>query len=281
MQVRILVSADASALHQFLAPYCASSMFMLSNLAAAGIGYNGLVNQGEYLGAFDKDGLLCGVFVHYWNGNLMMQAPGAAALQQLIEQGKTYFKRSVVGVLGPDDQALFVIEHFLKNESFTINSSEGLYELPLDTFSEVTSVPEYMLVEACEVPGDLLARWMRAYEIEALGSCNDDRLNDRVRARVEAMKKGNCWSLLFQGVPVSLCGLNACVGSSVQFGPVWTPPENRNKGYARVLLRFLLQELKKRGVIIAYLFTNAPAAIRVYEAVGFRKIGTYRLAIVK
>jgi hypothetical protein len=40
-----------------------------------------------------------------------------------------------------------------------------------------------------------------------------------------------------------------------------------------------LQELREVGVRRAVLFSSSPAACRAYEAVGFRHIGSYALAL--
>jgi predicted GNAT family acetyltransferase len=64
-------------------------------------------------------------------------------------------------------------------------------------------------------------------------------------------------------------------------GPVWTPPEHRNKGYARLLLAYTLYQEKLKGTKQAILFTDNPAAIKAYLAIGFEKIGNYRLALLE
>ena len=280
MNTRLLVAADFVTLCEFLAPYRASSMFLLGNARAAGLDYRGAVYQGEYLGAFSEAGALCGLLVHYWNGNLMVQAPDHTTLHALLVRGKKDFSRHIAGVLGPDDQAVAVIDYYgLSATSFAINSAEALYELALEKVEFSSSPSDYQCVPAGAVRETLLLRWVRAYEIEALGAAGNAALDERVKARVDALRREDCWVLLYQGVPVSLCGINAKVEDSVQCGPVWTPPEERNKGYARMLVRLVLLHLKQLGIVTAYLFTKDPAAMRVYEAVGFKQVGTYRLAL--
>lgn len=67
----------------------------------------------------------------------------------------------------------------------------------------------------------------------------------------------------------------------MQIGPVFTPIEFRNNGYARVLLYLCLQQAKNKQINKAILFTNDEYASRVYTSLGFEKIGKYRLAILK
>ena len=42
-----------------------------------------------------------------------------------------------------------------------------------------------------------------------------------------------------------------------------------------------MQEERAHGVETAILFASGPAACRAYEAIGFRRIGAYTLAILK
>ena len=88
------------------------------------------------------------------------------------------------------------------------------------------------------------------------------------------------WILLRDSEPVSLSGFNARLPDMVQIGPVWTPPEHRNRGYARTLVAMTLQKAKQCGVKKSILFTDNPAAAKAYEAVGFQQIGLFRLALL-
>ncbi|WP_238551283.1 GNAT family N-acetyltransferase [Legionella oakridgensis] len=67
----------------------------------------------------------------------------------------------------------------------------------------------------------------------------------------------------------------------VQIGPVYTPPELRNKGYAKVIVALCLNRAKMNQVDNAILFTNNPPATHVYRSLGFQVIGQFRLAILK
>jgi predicted GNAT family acetyltransferase len=82
-------------------------------------------------------------------------------------------------------------------------------------------------------------------------------------------------------VPVCLSAFNARLDLIVQIGPVWTPSEYRNQGFARFLLNETLHMAKDEGIEKAILFSDTPAAIRAYESIGFQKTGLFRMAILK
>jgi predicted GNAT family acetyltransferase len=123
---------------------------------------------------------------------------------------------------------------------------------------------------------------MKSYDIEALGASNDETLEKSVEEHWDRrLQKNDTWVLLSNGIPVSLSGINARLEDMVQVGPVWTPPQYRNKGFARLLLAYTLMEEKRKGTKKAILFTDNLAAIKAYQAVGFKKIGDYRLALLE
>ena len=137
-------------------------------------------------------------------------------------------------------------------------------------------------------PRALFDDFMRAYaqsrgfEIEGLGTAPGPKLEAIVVERVDGfMIRDDIWVLVDGDQPVCLCGFNATLPEIVQIGPVWTPPAHRNRGHARHLLAATLAAARDRGVARAILFTPSPAAAKAYEAVGFAKIGTYRIALLR
>lgn len=259
-------------------------MFICSNLNAAGIEYKGADFQGEYWGYFsDSLEQLYGVIAHYWNGNIMMYASNYAILERLIAHIKNHITRPIAGILGPNLQAEFVIENLgPSNARFSINSNEGLYEINLTTLNEVIIPRNFDIVSAQDVSREILINWMRSYNIEALGATNDNDLKKQTIEDLDRrLKKNDSCVLLSNGIPVSLSAFNARLEDVVQVGPVWTPPEYRNQGFARLLLAHTLIEEKRKGTKKAILFTGNPAAIKAYIAIGFKKIGDYRLALLE
>lgn len=289
MKIRLLKNQDLNILEKYLAPHKVNCMFICSNLKAAGIDYNGNDFEGEYFGYFDQQNTsetkLLGVIVHYWNGNIMMHSENEIILERLITHlAKNISKtnRPIRGILGPDSQAEFTIQKLdLANNLFNINSNEGLYELKLTEIKKPELPETAKIVSARDIKKDILIDWMKNYDIEALGTPDDETLKKQVENHWnERLQTNENWVLLIENTPVAFSAFNARLPDMVQVGPVWTPKEHRNRGFARLLLAYTLHQEKQRGIKQAILFTNNPAAIKAYNAIGFKKIGNYRLALL-
>jgi len=271
------------AIESFLATHAESSMFIRSNFKSAGLAFEGRDFQGEYLVTLDGSGQVNGVFVHYWNGTLMMQAPDLELLGALIERFKEQVTRPVSAIIGPAAQVSHTIEALsLNGKGYSTNAIEGLYALKLSALSKERLANNYQVVPAHAADRELLTRWLKSYEIEALGRTDSPELDVHVEDRVSRMiENSSAWVMLAAGIPVSLSGFNARLPEMVQVGPVWTPPEQRGQGHARHLVSETLRMAAAEGVKKSILFTDNPAAIRAYQAIGFTRIGEYQLAMLR
>lgn len=85
-----------------------------------------------------------------------------------------------------------------------------------------------------------------------------------------------------QGEPTCLVGVGGSTPNGRRIGPVYTPPEQRSRGYAEALVARVCQELLAGGTRFCFLYTDLdnPTANSVYRRVGFEQIlesAEYRL----
>lgn len=285
MKIMKLQNSDKEITINFLMKRAYSSMFLLNNIHQAGLEYTGQLFTGDYWAAFNEAGQILGVLGHFWDSGLMAQAPKQKVLQSLITHFTQNVKRPVAGVVGDSEQAAHILRKLnLQGQAFSINRTEGLYQLSLADMetSAVARNDRLKVIRSSEMEAALLFEWLKAYELEAFGGEASEVYDEYIKGRVEKMTKSDrAWALLDGETPVSLSGFNAVLPKIVQVGPVWTPPEYRNKGYARVLVALTLQAAKQRGVDQSVLFTDNPAAVKAYEAIGFRQNGNFHLALLK
>lgn len=285
--IRILHKGDEAALIEFLGSRLESSMFLVSNMQAAGFVDRGQRLEGTYAGAFDGDRIV-GVAAHFWNRNCVLQAP--QSLEPLMQTAVRKSKRPLGGILGPNDQVIQAKECLgLKQGALRHDEAEGLYRLSLDNL-QVPSIlrrVEIRCRKANQGDLDLLTVWLSAMSVETLDEEEGPTLQENRRKSAERiLAAGQTWILEDEGKPVSTSGFNATVkdigGGVVQVGGVYTPPAFRNRGYARAVVAASLLEAREESAEKAVLFTaesNLPAQ-KAYAALGFQRVGTYRLTFL-
>ena len=125
---RTLHPGDAADLKAFLSGQLESSMFLLGNARTAGLGDHSVPLQGTYAAVFEE-GAITAVAAHFWNGNLVLQAPRHTAY--LARQVVRASGRPLQGVLGPSEQ-VEVVKLALQPSALRLDEIEKLYSLSLD-----------------------------------------------------------------------------------------------------------------------------------------------------
>jgi len=280
--VRRIRASDAAAFEAFLAPLADSSLFLLANARKAGFEDSGRPFEGTYSGAFEG-GRLLGVAAHFWNGILAVQAPGL--LPAVVRHATSASGRPIAGLTGPAKQVVAARAALgLTGRPAAVEAPEGLFAIDLPDLR----VPEALASGkvTCRRPRPeelaLLARWRAAYRQEVLSEPAGRASEDSAREDVEALEaSGSHWVLEENGAPAAYTAFNARLSEIVQVGGVWTPPERRGRGYARSAVAGSLLQARGQGAGRAVLFTENPAAVRAYEAIGFRRVGDYGLVIFR
>jgi GNAT superfamily N-acetyltransferase len=282
MNIRRLDSQDAPLLEAFLLPRRDSSMFLRSNARRGGLNHSGQTPREVYVGAFDG-GEIVGVVGHGAGGMLLLQAPESVA--ELARACVSSSQRPVTGLAGPLPQVARAMRALgLKAEHASYHRDEWLYGLDLSAL--IVPIALSTGVVACRAPlpreRDTLCAWRLAYDIEALSAADTDETRQRsARVLDQQIADGNAWIALDRGAPVSLSAFNAALADIVQLGGIYTPPELRGRGFARVAVAASLLAARERGVERGILFTSNPSAARAYEALGFLRTGDYAVTLFR
>lgn len=283
--IRLLGPGDEAPLEAYLLSHIESSVFLLSNLREAGLGGRDNRYQGTYAAAFMHDAIV-GVVGHYWNGNLLVQAP-LPLLPALLPIAVSASGQPIKGFLGPRDQVGIAMDTLnVLDAQLQLDDREVLYALSLGDLS----VPDVLLsgqVRARRIqPGDLdfVTAWRVSYRVESTNVVEDPKLWESCReSMLRYLAQRRTWILEAAGQPVAMSSFNAVLAELVQVGGVWTPPALRSRGYARAAVAASLLDARADGVPRAILFTGEGniAARRAYEALGFRRIGDYRITLLR
>jgi hypothetical protein len=127
------------------------------------------------------------------------------------------------------------------------------------------------LLRAAREDLDLLADWYEAFTREALPA-GMVQLDHRklLELRIEDPHIGPfLW--MVDGRPVSLAAAGGMTPNGIRIGPVYTPPESRNQGYASAISAALTAKML-RSHRFCFLETDAanPTSNRIYERMGYR-----------
>jgi ribosomal protein S18 acetylase RimI-like enzyme len=282
--IRLLKPGDEDVLESFLLPRVDSSMFLIGNMRSSGMVDDGQPYAGTYAAAFES-GEIVGVVAHYWNRNLVFQAP--IHLNVLWRAAVEASNRPIQGLIGPNDQVSAAKATLRIDDSdVQMDETERLYSLHLDVLIEPEGLSSGRLKGRRIRPGDveLVTAWRVAYSVETLGADDTPRLWEQCRAGVERyLAEQLTWILEDRGQPVACSSFNTAIEEAVQIGGVWTPPEHRRRGYGRSVVAASLLDARSQGVEKAVLFTGEGnvAAQKAYTALGFRHIGDYRIILLR
>ena len=280
--IRVLQTGDEEKLYRFLEPRLDSSLFLLSNLRRGGFADRGERDQGTYYASF-SGGEIRAVIAHFWQGNLILQAP--EDIEELVRTIVGAGARPIRGLLGLADQVSRARNALAWRDSdIQLDDQEGLYALALDDLVVPPDLAAGHLsgrrIERRDV--DLAVEWRVAYCVEGLGAEDTPILRQQCRGDIESsFERGDTWVLEREGEPVASTSFNATTDEVVQVGGVWTPPELRGRGYGRAAVAVSLLDARHESVRRAILFTgddNLPA-VRAYLALGFQRIDDYRIVL--
>lgn len=280
--VRTLAPGDEQELERFLCGRADTTLFLRGNLRQAGLHDGGERYQGRYAAAFEG-GRIVGAAAHYWNGNVVVEAP--RALREVVGCAVGASGRGVHGILGPWSQVVETRAGLGLGAAPTrLDSREELYAVELASLRVPAALAEGRV--RCRRPRDdeidLATDWATAYGIETLGESEGSEQRAASRSRIEsAQREGRQWLLEAAGRPVAYTAFNAVLPDCVQVGGVFTPPELRGRGYARCAVAGSLIDARDRGVRRSVLFTqhdNHPAK-SAYRALGYQQVGDYGIVL--
>jgi predicted GNAT family acetyltransferase len=176
------------------------------------------------------------------------------------------------GVVGPASSARAVAAAWTAATGDAIETDRSILLNELDSLTEVARPPG---TRRPAVAGDLgmIAAWLDDFSAESEHVAPSDSLavaDHMVRSgHVDLWEVGGC--------VVCLVAHRDAAGV-VRIGPVYTPPEHRNRGYARWLTyEVTARALEQPGVDRAMLFTDAanPVSNSIYRQAGYQPRGEH------
>lgn len=273
--IRELGPDDRDAIESLLTARIAEAMFPLVNLRDHGLSLGDfpsphphairLWRTGDSLIALTREGIIL---------PLLDGTPDLTGLKTALDG------RTVSGAVGPAASARPILAELgLDPLPTNANRDEPGFTLELAHLA-MPDLPDTSLRQITPDDLPLLARWRETYIGEVLG-----QTGPKARHRAEAeladyLAKDSHRLLLHHGQPVAMTGFNATLPEIVQIGGVYTPSDQRGKGYARRAVALHLGEARAAGVARAVLFAANDAAARAYQAIGFCRAEDFTLFLL-
>ena len=132
-------------------------------------------------------------------------------------------------------------------------------------------IPEGHFRRACKQDKDLLISWFVAFAKEAMGK---EKSSVDVGRIIVAVDMGNAYVWERAGKLVSMAFRQRPISHSVSVSGVYTPPQERKKGYASACVAKLSQLLLDEGFAFINLFTDLanPISNDIYQKIGYKPI---------
>ncbi|MFV1592426.1 GNAT family N-acetyltransferase [Phaeobacter sp. JH20_36] len=277
---------DLSAVQDLLHRHIESSMFLLINLRDHGLAGTAPKAVQLWVRSRAEDGV-AGLTN---DGILLIQAGAATAedwrqLQQLVDHRLAQTaSQQQVGVLGETAQLRrYLAATGLDQRPKRLDRDEPGLALTLSDLDrsslDRSQLRGAVLHPLSAAPRPMLVQWRAAYHQETLGTPASEAVAVAAGDIDSYLLRDSHRVLEVAGHWVAMTGFNAQLPKVVQIGGVYTPQEQRGRGYARCALAFHLQEVQTAGVEKAVLFAAGDAAVRAYRAIGFQPIGGYSLVL--
>jgi uncharacterized protein len=121
---------------------------------------------------------------------------------------------------------------------------------------------------------DLLVDWIRAFQEEALpDEAPYFDVIDAVERRLRSTTAGTAlWDV--DGNPVSMCGFGSRTPTGIRIGPVYTPPDLRDRGYGSAVTAVASKRLLDGDRDFCFLYTDLanPTSNKIYMDIGYELV---------
>lgn len=217
---------------------------------------------------------LCTVAVQTPPKNLILTKASASDLKVLAEY--LYERRAALpGVIGPPQEVAAFIKHWRRLTGAKVDHhiNQGIYRI--DRVVHPGAVSGRM-EKADTADVRRLARWLGEFLEESLPS---DVTNHKDYLRVVRAKvaEGQAFIWRVGNKTVSMAFATRPTKNGVSVGPVYTPKEHRQNGYASALVAELSALLlKKWKFCTLYTDLSNPTSNKIYKRIGYRSIGRSR-----
>jgi predicted GNAT family acetyltransferase len=157
------------------------------------------------------------------------------------------------------------------NKTATLKMNQRIFRLDTvnpETFGSNTAEPAHIR------DLDLILEWIRAFVLEATPEAPPQSVARVKKGMKGAIEQEFLYVLRVNEKIVSMAGKWSETPNGRRIGGVYTPPDNRNKGYGTEVVAKVSQSALDEGKQYCFLFTDLsnPYSNRMYQKIGYRPI---------
>jgi GNAT superfamily N-acetyltransferase len=140
--------------------------------------------------------------------------------------------------------------------------------------------PAPVMIDSPGLPPDAQLRPLTNADVPAMLELT--QLTEPGPFRERTHELGAFFGIFHSGRLVAMAGQRLHHPRHVEVSAVCTHPDARGRGYARILISTVADEIRGRGKTpILHTFADNHSAIRVYQGLGFTRSRTFHLAVLK
>ena len=181
---------------------------------------------------------------------------------------------AVPDILAPAPIARMFAEKWVEksNIAFHLSGHQHLFELRQPPMPASSGQAHLRPANPQEL--DLIASWFYGLTLEIYKSADEAEARHTAEQRI---RDGDVFVWEDGGQPVSMAMKNRPTRRSIAISSVYTPPEQRGKGYATACVGELSRQLLHSGWEFCTLFVdvNNLPAYRAYQKIGYRLVSDY------
>ncbi len=205
----------------------------------------------------------------------LMVTKGSEASHDLVIKELLRREIDIPGVMGPTPYNGEFADRWIIERGCRMGS---VFHMRLYELTQVAQQPNSNGSRRAATEEDLstIGPWLHGFRLEAL-SHDPPSLDDSMESAQRLLREGRFHLWEVDNRPVAMAGQARPTRRTITINAVYTPPENRSKGYASRLVASLSQYGLDLGKSSVVLFTDLrnPVSNSIYMKIGFRPVCDY------
>lgn len=235
---------------------------------------NPTLHENPYFAVVRQDGEIVGTSLRTPPYNLILaNIDSQAAVKALVEDAHAVYE-TLRGILGTKQNSAYAASLWEEQsgQKAQLSMLERIYQL------ERVITPQGVsgsLRKADEPDRELMRQWLINFQIDAFpGGKIDMAAVDRGLDNALVHKARDYYFWEDVGQPVALVGYSGFTPNGVRIGPVYTPTDQRRRGYGSAATAAVSQMLLDSGRRFCFLFTDLknPTSNHIYQTIGYEPV---------